>query len=86
MAEFHGFLPSLPAISIVNIGVGVVGWGVGWGVGGGEEGGKNHYLGHLISSHNAHTVANDTPMDYIVSGSKPRSPLPNWHPSWVPLF
>ena len=64
-----------------------VGWGgVGWGGVGGVGGGKNHRLGHPMSSHDAHTVANDTIVGPIVSGRKPRSPLPNWHPPWVPLF
>ena len=49
-------------------------------------GGKSYHLRHPISSYDAHTVANDTIVGHIVSGSKPRSPLPNWHPPWVPLF
>ena len=65
---------------------GRVGWdgeGGGWG---GVGGGKNHPLGHPMSSHYTHTVANDTPVGHIVSKSKSRSPLPKWHPPWVPLF
>ena len=53
---------------------------------GGVGVGKNPCLGHPMSSHDAHTVANDTPIDHIVSGSKSRSALPNWRPPWVPLF
>ena len=30
--------------------------------------------------HDAHTVANDTPVGHIASESKSRSPLPNWRP------
>ena len=66
-----------------------MGWAVEWGGmgrGGGVGGGKNHRLGHPMSSHDAHTVANDTIVGHIVSGRKPRSPLPNWRPPWVPLF
>ena len=71
-----------------------MGWAVGWGgcdrVGwmgwDGVGGGKNHHLGHPMNSHEAHVVANDTIGGHIVSGSKPRSPLPNWHPPWVPMF
>ena len=48
--------------------------------------GKSPHLGHPMNSHDDHTVANETPMGHIVSGSKPRTPLPNWHPPWVPLF
>ena len=77
MAEFHGILPSLSTVSIANRGGGWDGW---WDGVGGVGGGKNHHLGYPMSSHDAHTVANDTP------GSKPRSPLLNWHPPWVPLF
>ena len=71
----------------------IVGWGgvgrgrMGGGAGaGGVGGGKNHYLGQPMSSHNAHTVANDTIVGHIVSGSKPKSPLSNLCPPWVPLF
>ena len=60
-----------------------MGWVAGWGtVGGGEK----LHLGHPMSSYDAHTVANVTPVGHIVSGSEPRSPLPNWCPPWVPLF
>ena len=34
-----------------------MGWAAGWG---GMGGGKNHRLGHPMSSHGTHTVANDT--------------------------
>ena len=61
------------------------GW-VGWGGAGGAGGSKNFCLGHPKSSHDAHTVTNDTPVGHIVSGCKPRSPLPIWCPQWVPLF
>ena len=53
-----------------------MGWMVGWGgVGGGAGaggmdgvgGGKNHYLGQPMSSHNVHTVANDTIVGHIRS-------------------
>ena len=60
--------------------------GVGWGGVGGVGGGKNHHLGHSMSSHGAHTVSNDTIVGHIVSGNKPRSPLPNWCSPWIPLF
>ena len=49
-------------------------------------GGKNHRLGYPMSSHGTHTVANDTIVGHIVSGSKLRFPLPNWHPPWVSLL
>ena len=76
------FLSSLSAISIDNRGgmggmSGSVWWGGRW---------QNLCLGHFMSSHDTYTVANDTPVGHIVSGSKPRSLLPNWHPPWVPLF
>ena len=58
-----------------------MGWAAEWG---GMGGGKNHRFGHPMSSHDAHTVANDTIMGHIVSGIKPRSPLPNWCPAIVP--
>ena len=45
---------------------------------------KNPCLGHPMSSHEAHTVANDTPVGHIVSGSKSRSPLPIWYLPIVP--
>ena len=65
-----------------------MGWAAGWGVvgQGGVGGIKNLHLGHLMSSHDAHTVANDTPVSHIVSGSKSRSPLLNWRLPWVTLF
>ena len=78
--NFMYFLPSLSAISIANRGAG--GWvvrrgGLRQGRMGVMGGGKNHCLGHPMSSHDAHTVANDTLVSHIVNGSKPRSPLPN---------
>ena len=86
MVEFHGIF-AVP-FRLDNRGGGWDVWqgGVGWGGMGGVGGGKNHPLGHPMSSHEAHTVANDTPVGHIASGSKSRSPLPNWHPPWVPLF
>ena len=51
-----------------------------------REGGWDPCLGYPMSSHDAHTVANNTIVGPIVSGSKPWSPLPNWRPPWVPLF
>ena len=53
-----------------------VGWGgVWWGGVGGVGRGKKHHLGHPMSSHGTHTVANGTIIvGHIVSGSKPRSP------------
>ena len=90
MAEFDGIFcrPFLPSELIIE---GVSGMAVEWGgVGrggvGGDGGGKKPPLGHSMSSHDAHTVANDTPVGHIASGSKSRSSLPNWHPQWVPLF
>ena len=47
---------------------------------------KNPCLGHSMSSHNALTVVNATPVGYRVSGSTPRSPLPHWCPPLLPLF
>ena len=56
---------------------GGAGWGgVGWGKVGGEGGAKNHPLGHSMSSHDAHTVANDTSVGQIASGSKSKSQCP----------
>ena len=84
--NFKVLLPSLSAVSIDNRGGGWDGqWGGEGGVGG-EGGGKNHCLGHHMSGHDTHTVANNTPVGHIVSGRKYRSPLANWHPIWVPLF
>ena len=64
-----------------------MGWAARWGwveQGGvnGVGGGKNYPLGHPMSSHDTHAVANNTPVGYIASGNKYRSPLSNW----VPLF
>ena len=90
MAEFDGIFchPFLPSILIIERWVGwVARWDrVGRGGVGGEGGGKNYRLGHPMSSHDAQTVANDTIVGSIVSESKFSSPLPNWHPPWVPLF
>ena len=66
--------------------VGGMGCGVGWGGTGREGGGKNHPQGHPMSSHDVHTVANNTPVGHTATGSKYRSPLSNWRPPWVPLF
>ena len=82
MAEFHDIFcrPFLPSVLIIE-GVGGMGGEVaevGQGGVDGVEGVKNHPLGHPMSSHDAHTVANDTPVSHIASGSKSRSPLPNW--------
>ena len=67
-------LLSLSAISIAN----GMGGGVEWV--GGVGGGKKPCLGYSMSSHDAHTVANNTPVGHMVNGSKPRSPMPNWCP------
>ena len=91
MAKFHGIFchPFLPSILIIE-GMGGMGNRVGWGGKGwsgvGWEVAKPPYLGHPVSSHDAHTMASDTPVGHIVRGSKFRSPLPNWHPPLVPLF
>ena len=84
MAEFDGIFchPFLPSVLIIE-GVGGMGGRVGWS---GVRGGKNYCLGHPICSHDVNTVANGTMVGPIVSRSKPRFPLPNWHPPWVPLF
>ena len=96
MAEFdgifcHPFLTSVLIIKGMGGMGGRVGWVAGWaGVGrggvGGEGGGKNHCLGHHMSSHDAHTVANETIVGPIVTGSKFRSLLSNWRPLWVSWF
>ena len=86
--NFIIFLLPFSAISIANT-ERWVGWVVGWGgLGGVGWGGwwKAPHLEHLMSSHDAYTVTNDSPVGHIVSGSKPRSPLPNWHTPWVPLY
>ena len=59
--------------------MGGMGGRAGWDRVGWVEGGKNYRLGHPMSSHDVHTVANKTIVGHIVSGSKPKSPLPNWH-------
>ena len=57
---------------------GGAGWGgMGRGGVGGVGGGKNYPLGHPMSNHDAHTVANNTPVGHIASGNKYRSPLSN---------
>ena len=85
MAEFDGiFCHPFPLSVLIIEGVGGMGGGMGWGgtgrggwVGwGGVGGGKNHPLGHPMSSHDTHTVANDTAVGPIASGNKSRSPLP----------
>ena len=77
MAEFDGIFcrPFLTSVLIIE-GMGGMGIGVG-----GEGGGKNHRLGHPISSHDAHTVANDTVVSPIVRGanSDPHCPIGALH-------
>ena len=68
-----------------------MGWAAGWGGVGrggvsGVGGGKNHPQEHSMSSHDAHTVANNTTVGHVASGSKYRTPLSNWCPPWAPLF
>ena len=66
MAEFHGFLLSLlPSVLLKERG--------GWGRVGS---GKSLRLGHPMSSHDAHTVANDS--------SEPRSRWDQTQPNWCP--
>ena len=86
----HNVLSFLSAVSIDNRDRGG-GWdgqwgGVGRGGMGSVGGGKKHWLGHPMSSHSTDTVASGTIVGHIISGSKPRTPLPNWCPPWVPLF
>ena len=80
MAEFHGFLPSFSKVSIANKGVNEMSvrarWGGRW---------QNSLFGTPLSSHDVYTVSNDTLVGHRVSGSKSRSPLPNWHTPLVPL-
>ena len=79
MAESDGIFchPFLPSVLIIEGVVWAMGWGgVGWGGVDGVGDGKNHCLGHPMSSHDAHTVANDTIVGPIVTGSKPRSHCP----------
>ena len=73
MAEFEDIFCRLflPSVLIIE-GVGGISNRVG-----GEGGGKNYPLGYSMSSHDAHTVANDTPVGHIASGSKSRPSLPN---------
>ena len=75
------FLQYLSAVGIDNRGMGGMGGKVGWHGWSLVGGGKNHCLGHPISSHVAHTVANDTPVGHTVSGSKSRSPTAQLAPS-----
>ena len=54
-----------------------MGWGgVEWNGWGGVGGEKKICLGRPMSSHDTHTVANDTPVNHRVSGSKPRLHCP----------
>ena len=79
MAELQGIFcsPFLPSVLIIEE-VGRMGGGVGWdGVGwegwvrwGVVGGGKNYPYEHSMSSHGAHTMANNTTVGYIASGSK----------------
>ena len=95
MADFQGIFcrPFPPSVLIIE-GVGGMGGRVGWGGvgwGGVGRGGVGREVAKTtprdtLSSHDAHTVANDTSVGQIASGSKSRSPLPNWRPPWVPLF
>ena len=62
MAEFDGIFCSLFLPSVLIIERGLMGWG---GVGG-VGSGKNHCLGHPMSSHDAHTVANDDDYEFSV--------------------
>ena len=62
MAEFHDILLLFSDISIAYR---VGGWGGRW---------QKPHLGHLTSSHDAHTMANATPVGHRTSGSKHRSP------------
>ena len=57
--------------------------GVGQGGVGGVGGGINHRLGHPMSIHDAHTVANNTPVGHIASGSNtgPHCPIGALHGS-----
>ena len=52
--------------------------GVG-GMGDGVGGGKNHWLGHIMSSHDTHTMAHATPVAHRGNESKPKSPPPYSH-------
>ena len=96
MAKFQGifchpFLPSVLIIEGLGGMDGGVGWdgmgrgGMGWGGVGGVGGGKNHPWGHPMSSHDAHTVANNTLVGHTASGSKYRYPLSNWRPPMGPI-
>ena len=69
------FLPSVSDISIANRGGGWDGWqdGTGWG---GVGGGKKPWLGHLWSSHEAHTIAHAALVGQGGRGSNPKSPPP----------
>ena len=52
----------------------------------GREVAKTTVWKHPMSSHDAHTAANDKPVGHRLSGGKPRSLLPHCHPPWLPLF
>ena len=83
------FLLSFSAVSFDNRVGALDGWGwvksgIGWG--GWCRRWQNPYIGHPMSSHDANTMANDTPVGHIVSGSEPRSLPHNWNPPWVLLF
>ena len=82
MAELHGIscCPFLPSVLIIE-GVGGMGGGAMW-----DGRWQKLPFGTSMSSHDAYTVINDRPIGHIDSGIKSRSPLPNWHPPWVPLF
>ena len=82
MAELHGIScrPFLPSV-LIKEGVGGMGGRAGW-----NGRWQKLSFGTPMSNHDTHTVVNDTPMDHINSGNKSRSPLPNWHSPWVPLF
>ena len=64
------FLPSLSASVLIIEGVGGVRWG-------GVGGGKSQHLGHLRSSHDAHTVVSDTIVGHIISGTNPGPQCPS---------
>ena len=80
------FMVFLPSFSNINIAYRGSRWDGRRGWVGEVGGGKNPYLGHPMSSHDIHTVANDTLVSHKVSGSEPRSPTPNWCPPLIPLF
>ena len=84
MAEFHCIFccPFLLSVLLIE------GW-VGWMAGqGGVGGDKNPCLGHPMSNHNAHIVANDTPVGDIDQWEQTQVPTAQLVPSicMVPLF